>query len=307
MQNRIRVCTAAAPRDHRMSLAIARRSWVLAERLFIHAYDTDAFLRLLHQHNIEYHGDPYRAFGTTKGLYTFMSEENYEFPRFMEFVPSYKYLPVLEDIVFDPKVTKTTEDNWNYYGEFIKNWYTDLVDLLNLAGIEVNDDRKKLVLPKPPPEPDREDYFPDEFGDSFIDYIRKEANECKQHDLNLSLMFLARKIFEVVTVRLFEVVFPKLVNGKYSKENHELWYNRERSRYHSFDQLLDNLKEHSRDFQEDAALIREFVALVKPVKNEINKHVHLDYKVPDERYLNEWRIPRLVAMARKLYRKYCNP
>ena len=36
-------------------------------------------------------------------------------------------------------------------------------------------------------------------------------------------------------------------------------------------------------------------------------HVHLDYKIPDERYINEWRIPRLIGMARLLYRKYCNP
>lgn len=178
-----------------MALAIAKRAWVLTERLFIHAYDNDAFLRLLRQHDIDYHGDPYRDLATTKGLYTFMSEENYEFPRVMELVPSYKYLPLLEDIVFDPKVQKTESDNWNYYGEFIKNWYPDLIDLLKLAGIEVDLDQRELRHPEPPVAPEQRDFLPDEFGDSFIDYIRKETNECKQNNLNLSVMFLARKLY----------------------------------------------------------------------------------------------------------------
>jgi hypothetical protein len=209
--------------------------------------------------------------------------------------------------VFDPKVQKTSDDNWNYYGEYIKNWYPDLTDLLNLAGVEVDYEKEALTHPEPPSVPAPQDFLPDEFGDLFLDYIRKEANECRMSDLFLSLMFLSRKLLEVVTVRVLEVVFPKLVNGKYSERNHMVWYDTDRGRYHSFDTLLSKLKENSEAFHEDEELVKEYMRLVWPFKNETNKHIHLDYKIPDERYINEWRIPRLIGMARRLYRKYCNP
>jgi hypothetical protein len=288
-------------------LTLNKRVWVLAERLYIHAHKKEAFLRLLRQHDIDYPGDNYNDFNTIKGLYTFMSEDDLTFADFMDLIPAYKYLPLLADIVFDPDVQKTAADNWNYYGEYINNWLPLLLDLLNLAGVTIDQDAKKLAFPEIEPAPPAQDFLQEAFGDTFIDYVRREANEAHRDQLFLSVMFLSRKLLESVTVRIMEVVFPKLVNRAYSPDNHSIWYDTAKGRYHNFDVLLDNLKAQAHQFHEDEGMILEFVSLVRPFKDETNKCVHYDYKLPDEKYVNEWRIPRLVALAHRLFRKYCNP
>lgn len=295
-----------------MTFALNKRAWLLVERLYIHAYDPEKsspekFVDFLAKYDIDYSGESYGNFGFTKGLYTFMSEDDYSFASFMELVPSYKYLPILKEIVFDEKIKKTTRDNWNYYGEYIRNWYPELIDLLKLAGVQIDDSAQQLTFPEIEYPSEKKDFLSDGFGDIFLDYIRKEINECYKNGWHLSVMFLSRKILEVVVVRIFEVVFPKLKNKTYSPENHSLWFDTKHNKHHGFDTLLDNLSEHAKDFQEDSELISDFVSLVRPFKNESNKHVHSDYKMPDEQYINQWKIPKIIGMARKLFRKYCNP
>ena len=67
-----------------MALTLNKRVWVLAERLYITAHKAEHFLKLLQDSDIDYPGEPYKKFGETKALYTFMSEESYEFANFMQ-------------------------------------------------------------------------------------------------------------------------------------------------------------------------------------------------------------------------------
>lgn len=290
-----------------MALTLNKRVWVLTERLYIHAHGEQEFIQFLEQFDIAYPGEPYEDFDTVKGKYTFMSEDNYTFANFMQLVPTYKYLPILETIIFDPHVRKTQRDNWNYYGEYIKNWFPDLLALLKLAGVNIDAQTKQLTYEEEDEEARTEDLLPSEFGDLFLDYMRKEVNESYKNNLYLSVMFLSRKILETIIIRVFEVVFPKLVNKEYAPENHELWYNRARGQYHNFETLLDNLRDRATHFHEDKDLILEVINLVKPFKDETNVCVHHDYKIPDEAYIRQWKIPHILGMARKLFRKYCNP
>ena len=215
-----------------MPLILNKRVWVLAERLYIHAHGKGEFINLLQRNDIDYSVNNYdELLSYTKPFYTFMSEENYEFAHFMELVPSYKYLPLLEKIVFDKDVQKTESDNWNYYGEHIKNWYPALLELLHVAGAEIEKEKQTLSYEEPQEESVSGDLLSLQFGDVFIDYIRKELNESYAAGLMLSSMFLARKILEVVCVRVLEVVFPKLVNKEYNEENHDIWYDKEPTIY----------------------------------------------------------------------------
>ena len=127
-----------------MALTLSDRVWILAERLYVHAHDTDSFLNLLRGLDIDYPGEVYQWLKTIKEKYLFMSEENYAFADFMHSVPSYKYVPLLETVVFDSEVRKTQKDDWNYYGEYIKNWYPELLNLLNLGGVRVDAGTYKL-------------------------------------------------------------------------------------------------------------------------------------------------------------------
>ncbi len=291
-----------------MPLSLNKRVWVLAERLYIHSYSPEEFLAFLKNHEIEYHGEPYEEFEKTfKGIYVFMSEDNLTFADFMEGVPSYKYLPLLQDIVFDKTIISTTADNWNYYGEFIKGWHPSLIELLKLADVEVQEAAKELLYNQPAETPQVGEFVAHDFGDPFLDYIKKEINNAHANNLFVSVMFLSRKILESIIVRVFEVVFPKLVNKEYAESNHALWYDKDRGKYQNFGVMLNNLKDKAGNFNEDKDLILEFVTLVRPFKDETNRCVHQDYKVPDEPYINQWKIPHTLYLARKLFRKYCNP
>ncbi len=43
------------------------------------------------------------------------------------------------------------------------------------------------------------------------------------------------------------------------------------------------------------------------IRNQANKCVHRDYKIPDENYLKNLKIEAAVVAIRKIYKKYCNP
>lgn len=290
-----------------MAITLSNRIWLLTERLYIHCYDADRFLNLLSQFDIEYPGELYTTLGTHPNIYIFMSEPDFAFAEFMNQVPSYKYIPLLEKVVYDTRIRDTQKDNWNYYGEYIKNWYPELINLLELAGIEVNWHTKKLGYQEEVESPTTDDFLINNFGDMFLDYIRKEVNETYKNRNYLSVMFLSRKILEVVFVRVFEVVFPKIVNKQYCAENHELWYDKEHGKYQNFETLLSKLKQNSSHFHEDKGLIEALVTYVKPLKNETNECIHRDYKIPDEAYISQWKIPYTIGLATKLFRKYCNP
>jgi len=77
-------------------------------------------------------------------------------------------------------------------------------------------------------------------------------------------MLLSRKLLESLLIRIFEVVFPKLLSGKYKRRNHSLWFNKERNQYHSFGVLIDNLRKKAKYFKEDGELVLEICSIVKP-------------------------------------------
>ncbi len=291
-----------------MAIIINKKVWVLAERLYIYKHTKEDFIKFLQRFDLNYTNDNYNTFDSTKGLYTFMSTEDYAIAEFMELVPIYKYIPILQEIIFDERIQQTIHDNWNYYGEFVKKWYPDLLDLINLAGITVDTASKQLKYTEPTLLTEAsQNFIQDGFGDYFLDHICREINQCYKNGLYLSVMFLSRKLLETIIIRLFEVVFPKMVNKIYSAENHLLWYDTSNNRYHNFEILLDNLHINSKEFHEDEKMINDMLLLVRPFKNETNKCIHLDYKIPDEKYITGWRIPVIIAYAHRLFRKNCNP
>lgn len=278
-----------------------------AERLYIHTHSPDEFRHFLAKHQIQYDNALYSDFGTIKSQYTFMSEPDFTFAQFMTGVPTYKYLPVLQDIVFDQNVRWTAADNWNYYGEPIRRWLPAMRDLLKLAGVVINSATKTLAYAEEEARESGPSLLPYAFGDQFLDNMRREANAAFAAGHYLSVMFLSRKMLEASFVRLFEVVFPKLVNGQYSAAHHDLWYDKRRNNFHSLDTLITNLSTNAGAFHEDTRLVKELCSLAKPFKDETNACVHLDYKAPTQSYVEQWRLDYVLGLARRLFKKYCNP
>lgn len=288
-----------------LPLVVNKRAWVLAERLYIHCHRVDGFMALLREFGIEYSSDSYASFGAVKSMYTFMSEEDYTFAEFMTSVPKFRYVPLLERIVFDLDVTKTQSDGWNYYGEPIRGWRPDLLELIHLAGIEVQPAARTLRYEEPVAARSSEEFVLEAFGDPFLDHICTEASKAYAAGLYLSVMFASRKLVEVIAVRLLEVVCPKIVNKTYSEANHCRWYDKQRNRVKDLDVLLTVLEEHAASVHEDRDLLTEFLGLARPLKTEANACAHRDYRVPDKQFVASWKIPYTLSLGRKLFRKYC--
>lgn len=289
-----------------MGFIINNQIWQLAEKLYIHCYEINGFTDFLKSHEVNLPDNFYNGFE----VYSFMSSERNDFVQFMQNVPAYRYIPILEGIVFDAKVKNTQRDNWNYYGTYIKKWYPELLKQIKETGLNIDDSKNKIVLIDTETEKsiDNSDFLQCNFNDQLLNYIKKEINESYNSGHFLAVMVLSRKLAECLVVRVFEVVFRKQdENGVYNVNNHSLWFNTTKNRIHDLDTLLENLKDNSPSFHEDKDFVEEMCSKIKPFKNEINKVIHRDYVIPNKDSVDKWEISILFDKLGKLYRKYCNP
>lgn len=295
-----------------MSLKLNQDIWTYVERLYIHCYNAEDFKIFLRKYGIEYDNPKYADLAITGPshkipLYAFMSEPNYEFANFMQTVPTYKYLPILQHVVFDIKTIATRNDGWNYYGEPIRSWHQKIVELLRATGVTFDTTNKKLSIAEEEEDFGGPDFLPYDFSDLFLDYIRKEINESYSNGQLLAVIMLSRKLLEALIVRICETVFPKIVSGSYIQTNHDIWYNKTKSHYHGLELLLSNLRTRSGEFHEDKDLLEQTCVAIDIIRNEANKCVHRDYQIPNEEYLKSLKLENAVVSTRKLYKKYCNP
>lgn len=286
-----------------MGFVIRDRIWQLIEKLYIHCYKIDNFINFLETHKIRLPDDIYSDFE----IYLFMSTEQNSFTQIMQRVPSYRYISILEQIVFDENIKRTKKDNWNYYGVYIHEWYPELLEKLKQSGFKIDKRNRKIIFQENISERNI-DFLICNFNDPLLDYIGKEINEAYNNKNYLAVMLLSRKLIECLIVRVFEVVFRKHDEiGEYNKSNHSLWYDKSKNRINNLDVLLDNLKNNSTNFSEDKDFVEHLCSIIRPLKNEMNKIVHYDYKIPNQDEINKWDIPNLFYKLGKLYRKYCNP
>jgi len=295
-----------------MSVNLNQEIWMYVEKLYIHCYGSDELKIFLNKFGVDYNNEQYFNLSSDGSihpipLYAFMSRDNYEFANFMQTIPTYKYLPILQQVVFDVKIIETRKDGWNYYGEAIRNWHPKIVEILRASGVKLDVEKKKLSSSEDEEDFGGPDFLPYTFNDLFLDYIRKEINESHKNGQLLATIILSRKLLEILIVRIFEVVFPKVKTGVYSEDSHKLWYDKKRKRYHFLETLLENLKLNAIEFHEDEDLIIETVNTIDKIRIEANKCVHRDYKIPDEQYIKTLKIESAAVSIRKIYKKYCNP
>lgn len=289
-----------------MSIVVNNQIWQLVEKLYIHCYEKVGFVQFLNSNGVKLPSKFYNGFE----IYSFMSTEHYDFAQLMHKVPSYRYIPILQNVCFDENIKSTRKDNWNYYGVQIKTWYPKLLTQLRRCGFKI--DLKKNIILFPDDYIDdargNPDFLQYSFNELFLDYIKKEINESYNYKHYLAVMTLSRKLIECLVKRIFEVVFRKYdENGTYNKANHLLWYDTNRGRELDLNILLENLKNNASAFHEDKDLILDICFLVKPIKDEMNKMIHKDYKIPVKDDIDKHDIKGVINKLGRLFRKYCNP
>lgn len=289
-----------------MALIINNRIWELSEKLYIHCYETSGFVDFLKSNGIDLPDNFYGNFEA----YSFMSTEQNNFAQFMQRVPSYRYLAILEKVIFDEKIKNTQRDNWNYYGTYIKKWYPELLDEVKKSNFKLDISQNKIELLEEEISGVQNslDFLQYDFNDPFLDYIKKEINESYREGLYLAVMILTRKLIECIIHRVFEIVFRERdENGKYIQQNHQLWYDTTNGRILNLDKLIDNLKANSSAFYDFKDLVEDLCSLIKVFKDEVNKMVHRDYKIPKLEDVEKKDIPGLCNKLRRVYIRFCNP
>lgn len=289
-----------------MALVIKNRLWELSEKLYIHCYKTSGFIDFLRSNGVNLPDDYYSNFE----VYSFMSTEQNNFAQFMQRIPTYRYFPILEKIIFNENIKNTQRDNWNYYGTYIKKWYPELVNQIKQAGLVLDDLGQKISVQEI--EQDfpggNLDFLQYDFKDPFLDYLKKEINENYNDGHYVAVVILSRKLMECIVLRIYEIVFrEKDENGIYNARHHGLWYDVSSGRTLNFDRLIDNLRDNSVSFYDAKDLMEDTCVLMKSFKKEANKVTHRDYKIPTQDNVEKLDIPGICSKLRRLYLRFCNP
>lgn len=289
-----------------MGFMVSEQIWQYVEKLYIHCYKIDGFIDFLKSRDIILPQDFY----ANRDIPIIMSTDSRDFSHYMKGVSFYRYISVLEGMIFDRKIKDTQLEEMEYYGIYVKSWYPQLIDQIQKAGLIIDNVENKVNRKEDTSSEgvSSQDLLVMSFNDIFLDYIKKEINECYSRGNYLAAMILGRKLAECTIIRIFEVVFRKKdVNGTYNAAHHALWFDTAKNRILDFDDLLQNLKDNSADFQEDKVLVEEISLQVRTFKNETNQLVHRDYKIPNQKGVDGWDLPGIFGKLCKVYKKYCNP
>lgn len=140
------------------------------------------------------------------------------------------------------------------------------------------------------------------YPEVFYDRLESEINTAYNNPaLPNAVLMLSRKLIENLVYNLLEY--------KFGGQNIKIYYDTNHRRAHDFAILLDNLKDHKKDFgpdQED--IINSFLALATPFRRDANSKVHkvMEY-LETMSQIRKLKIPEMTEMLIKLIDRVKNP
>ena len=193
-------------------------------------------------------------------------------------------------------------DDWNYFGDFVRDWRPQLIEYLHDNGIIYNEDAKNFsqtsgeLIPLMVPIGQSSNLIELDFNDLFYDELRDEINKAYQMRLFTSVMLLSRKLFENLIIEILRMKYPLNKSG-----NLEIYYFVNDKKFQTFTILLKNIEERKSDFTADEHLITEIISLIKPFRKGANANAHSIIIVSDEDDISKFVIPRISALLLRLY------
>ena len=210
-------------------------------------------------------------------------------------------LMIFKDIIENEEVKRDRNNDWNNWGDFIKEWRPQLLSYLKENGIEYDEDNKTFSLiggepiqiltsvrklPK---------YLDIEFNEFFYNNLRDEINSTYKFGLFTSTMFLSRKLLENLVIDILRQKFPASARG-----NLELYFNSVQGRFNDFTILLKNLEDKKDEFGPDKEVITEFISLIKPFRPKANSNAHSIIIIGNEDDLLKFNVPKMSALLLRL-------
>lgn len=207
----------------------------------------------------------------------------------------YKLLLVLFP---DTRFKTLAYDNWNYYGEYVKDWHNNLIHFLELCGIKYDSEKKQLISF----EEDfdikkilaKSDLIDIKFEDIFYRNLNQEINKCYKLGAYTASFILSRKLIENLVIDILRKKYPQ------DEENLPIYYRAEAGRFHDLTLLLKNFEERKKEFGIDEETIEEFFKLIKPFRPDANSNAHSIIVWGEKDNLDKLQIEKMTGLLIKI-------
>ena len=109
------------------------------------------------------------------------------------------------------------------------------------------------------------------------------------------LVILSRKLIENLIIDVLRKKYPpdKI-------RNLNLYYDKNKRRFHDFTVLLDNLEKRKRKFQIDEPTVSKFISLAKPFRFYANSKAHSMIEVSNKKEIIDYKIADMVGLLMRL-------
>lgn len=207
----------------------------------------------------------------------------------------YKLLLVLFP---DPRFKAMSYDNWNYYGEYVKDWHNNLIHFLELCGIKYDSEKKQLISFEEDLDIKKilakSDLIDIKFEDIFYRNLNQEINKCYKLGAYTASFILSRKLIENLVIDILRKRYPQ------NEENLSIYYRAKEGRFHDLTLLLKNFEERKKEFGIDEETIEEFFKLIKPFRPTANSNAHSIIVWGEKENLDKLQIEKMIGLLIKI-------
>lgn len=198
----------------------------------------------------------------------------------------------------DTRFKAMAYDSWNYYGEQVRDWHSNLIHYLELCGIQYDFDKKQLLSLNE--ELDiktivaKSNLIDIKFEDIFYKNLNQEINKCYKIGAYTAAFILARKLIENLIIDILKKKFPQ------SEENIPIYYRIDEKRFNDLTILLKNLEENKKMFGINEEIIDEFFKLIKPFRPNANSNAHSIIIWGEKENLEKLQVEKMVGLLLKI-------
>jgi len=173
---------------------------------------------------------------------------------------------IINMIFMDTYFRNLYRSGWNFYGVRVCDVADDLIELLQMEGYKVEDFKvqvEKSPLVRPNVKLVDDIFITDKF---YLDLVN-EINGAYRCGLPSATWILLRKIFENLLI--------DSLRTKYGTADLNLFYWKQRRRFHDFSKLLSNFKDNLPDFLPySSALNSKVITMLERFKEFGDSHAH---------------------------------
>lgn len=215
---------------------------------------------------------------------------------FLKSLTESQKLYLIRMILLDPIFEAMSKSDWNYYGEYIRDWPNILLQLLKFSNISwdktkgdfVHDEGTSKLLTGFIPS---KDFIEERQPEPLYEKLRDEINRAYNYNLPNAVLILSRKLLENLVIDLLRAKFPS---------NHKIYYDTSRKRFLDFSVLISNLNKYASSFGPDEKAISQSYTSLEKLREKANSNAHSLTEITQLSEISNYKINDLVNTFRYL-------